>query len=201
MEAELINTQEGLEGELGYKGERGYSAYEIAVKNGYEGTEQDWIDHFGLDLTDYIKDTDIVDNCESTTTTKPLSANQGKRLMDWVTSLYRNKPDRDEVVIKDDIAVLTGTITNDDPYGNHEVSLDLNYPEGFDRDNSVVVGGFLGAWCIPGWSFNASGESFHVFIACDIDKIHLFYYDYSATAQEPITMDYKIFLMRIDEEE
>ena len=49
-----------LRGKLVIKGERGYSAYEIAVKNGYEGTEQDWIDHFGLDLTDYVKTTDIL---------------------------------------------------------------------------------------------------------------------------------------------
>lgn len=32
---------------LGFKGERGYSAYEIAVQNGYEGTEQDWLATLG----------------------------------------------------------------------------------------------------------------------------------------------------------
>lgn len=82
MEAELINNVEGLEGELGYKGERGYSAYEIAVKNGFEGTEQDWLDHFGVDLTGYIKTSDVKDNLTSTDTAYPLSAKQGKILND-----------------------------------------------------------------------------------------------------------------------
>lgn len=33
-----------LKGKLVVKGERGYSAYEIAVKNGFEGTEEEWLE-------------------------------------------------------------------------------------------------------------------------------------------------------------
>ena len=36
-----------LKATLGFKGERGYSAYEIAVQNGYEGNEQDWLATLG----------------------------------------------------------------------------------------------------------------------------------------------------------
>lgn len=36
-----------LRGVLGFKGERGYSAYDIAVKNGFKGTEQDWLATIG----------------------------------------------------------------------------------------------------------------------------------------------------------
>ena len=36
-----------LRGVLGFKGERGYSSYEIAVKNGFVGTEQDWLATIG----------------------------------------------------------------------------------------------------------------------------------------------------------
>ena len=36
-----------LRGVLAYKGERGYSAYEIAVKNGYVGSEKDWLSQLG----------------------------------------------------------------------------------------------------------------------------------------------------------
>ena len=36
-----------LKAKLGFKGERGYSAYEIAVQNGYKGTEQDWLATLG----------------------------------------------------------------------------------------------------------------------------------------------------------
>lgn len=28
------------------KGEKGFSAYEIAVQNGYTGTEEEWVDSF-----------------------------------------------------------------------------------------------------------------------------------------------------------
>lgn len=41
----MANTY--LKGVLGFKGERGYSAYEIAVKNGYKGTEHDWLATIG----------------------------------------------------------------------------------------------------------------------------------------------------------
>lgn len=36
-----------LKGRLAYKGERGYSAYEIAVQNGFVGTEKDWLAQLG----------------------------------------------------------------------------------------------------------------------------------------------------------
>ena len=37
-------------GILGFKGERGYSAYEIAVQNGFIGTEQDWLAQLGTSI-------------------------------------------------------------------------------------------------------------------------------------------------------
>ena len=81
LRGSLTNTHY-MEGQLGFKGETGMSAYELAVKNGYEGTEQDWVNHFGLDLTGYLKTTDVVDGLTSTATTYPLSAKQGKVLND-----------------------------------------------------------------------------------------------------------------------
>lgn len=39
-----------LKGKLGFKGERGYSAYEIAVQNGFVGTEQDWLAQLGTSV-------------------------------------------------------------------------------------------------------------------------------------------------------
>lgn len=36
-----------LRGVLGFKGERGYSAYEVAVRNGYKGSEKDWLATLG----------------------------------------------------------------------------------------------------------------------------------------------------------
>ena len=40
-------NEQYLRGVLGFKGERGYSAYEIAVQNGFIGTERDWLAQLG----------------------------------------------------------------------------------------------------------------------------------------------------------
>lgn len=40
-------SEQYLRGVLGFKGERGYSAYEIAVQNGFIGTERDWLAQLG----------------------------------------------------------------------------------------------------------------------------------------------------------
>ena len=80
LEGNLAFTKKAIDGDLGFKGERGYSAYELAVLNGYEGTEQEWIDHFGLDLTGYLQTSDVVDDLTHEYITRPLSAKQGKEL-------------------------------------------------------------------------------------------------------------------------
>lgn len=56
-----LTSNTSSKGTLGFKGERGYSNYEIYVKNGGTMTEQEWLDHFGVDLTDYIKTSEVVD--------------------------------------------------------------------------------------------------------------------------------------------
>lgn len=43
----LIGNDVSLKGTLAWKGERGYSAYESALKNGFIGTEQDWLATLG----------------------------------------------------------------------------------------------------------------------------------------------------------
>lgn len=47
-----------LKGKLGYKGETGDSAYEIAVKHGYTGTEEQWSDDF-LNAENYYDKSEI----------------------------------------------------------------------------------------------------------------------------------------------
>lgn len=44
-----------LKGTVGFKGDRGYSAYEIAVRNGFVGTEKDWLATLGT--TNYVGET------------------------------------------------------------------------------------------------------------------------------------------------
>lgn len=65
---------------------------------------------------DYLTTSDVVDNLTSTATDKPLSANMGRAL-------------------NDKIAVITGTSG-----ASISDSVLLNYPSGFSRDNSVLIG-------------------------------------------------------------
>ena len=51
----LLGNSTTLKTSLGFKGERGYSAYEVAVKNGFVGTEKDWLATLGT--TNYVGET------------------------------------------------------------------------------------------------------------------------------------------------
>ena len=63
------------------KGERGYSAYDLYVKNGGTLTEEEWLDAF-LNADNYYSKSEIkelvINNLDSELTDQPLSANQGK---------------------------------------------------------------------------------------------------------------------------
>lgn len=48
----LIGGNTNLKGALGFKGEKGDSAYQVAVKNGFVGTEKDWLATMGT--TNYV---------------------------------------------------------------------------------------------------------------------------------------------------
>lgn len=51
----LIGGNTNLKGALGFKGEKGDSAYQVAVKNGFIGTEKDWLATMGT--TNYVGET------------------------------------------------------------------------------------------------------------------------------------------------
>lgn len=50
--------EEYLRGQLGWLGPRGYSAYEVAVKNGYVGSEKDWLAQLGTSAY-FFKDSKV----------------------------------------------------------------------------------------------------------------------------------------------
>jgi hypothetical protein len=65
----VINAVEltGFEGDRGPRGFAGDSAYEIAVDNGFTGTQQEWLDSLGsnADIADFVFDFVDEDNTES----------------------------------------------------------------------------------------------------------------------------------------
>lgn len=60
-----------------FKGERGFSAYDIARKNGYEGTEEEWLKVLSVNISNVI-------NKDSTNTTVPSS----KAVYDFINTIY-----------------------------------------------------------------------------------------------------------------
>lgn len=86
----MFESSQEAEGSLGFKGERGYSAYEIDVQHGYEGTEEEWLEHLAGELSDYVNTSDVIDNLTSDFSSKPLSAKQGKTLKTMVDGKPNN---------------------------------------------------------------------------------------------------------------
>ena len=66
LRGSLVNSNEG-KGALGFKGERGYSAYEIAVQHGFEGTEEDWLATLGTS-SHFSKDVAVYETTAASTT-------------------------------------------------------------------------------------------------------------------------------------
>ncbi len=68
-----VKEKNTLNGQLGvgveyYRGENGKSAYEIALDNGFEGTEQEWLESLatgGVDLSNYYTKTETDSAIES----------------------------------------------------------------------------------------------------------------------------------------
>lgn len=141
-----------LRGSLGFKGERGYSAYEIAVKNGFEGTEREW-------LLSLITDSDLLG----------------------------------------EYAIVTATISDIPTTGSGFSERD--FPEGFNKNNSVVVSAmsnYDGNWY---YSIDSTGTSFDTLKMPIITDIKLGDYitTYMKNTSEDAVLDgvYKIVLKKI----
>lgn len=55
----LLGTSVELKGTVGFKGDRGYSAYEIAVKNGFIGSEKQWLASIGAAVNNFTGNEEI----------------------------------------------------------------------------------------------------------------------------------------------
>ncbi len=72
-----------LRGVLGFKGERGYSAYEIAVKNGFKGTEEQWLATLGTSST-FTRGREVYTTTQSDETTFALPSTYIDENHSWV---------------------------------------------------------------------------------------------------------------------
>ena len=133
-----------LKGAVGFKGEKGDSAYDIAVKNGFEGTEQDWLATLGALGSNELPIVTTINNSSTDTTAPSAKAvNTMRKEVDQnvanlsvvvgnLSLAIDNKMDFDN------IAVVTGSQSG---IGAGETKIvDVNYPDGFTQANTVVIG-------------------------------------------------------------
>jgi hypothetical protein len=133
-----------LRGVLGFKGEKGDSAYDIAVKNGFQGTEQDYLATLGASGKDELPIVTTI-NDSSTDTVAP----SAKAVNTMKKELNKNVSDLGNVVGNlslaidnkmnfDNIAVITGSQSG---IGAGATAIvDVNYPSGFNQANTVIIG-------------------------------------------------------------
>ena len=96
-----------LSGKLAYKGERGYSAYEIAVQNGFIGTEQDWLATLGT-ASHFTKEVALYTTESSQTEfNTPITIAQSDDVEVYVNGLKLNE---DEYTVSSTKVTLSETI-------------------------------------------------------------------------------------------
>lgn len=181
-----------LEGQLGFKGERGDSAYEIAVKHGYTGTEEQWSDDF-LNADNYYDKTEMDTIIENHSKDLGLELNSKSMSRD-VT--YDGTTERNLTLNYldwgTDLAVLTGEITTTASTPD-ELQININYPSGFSSINCVVIGGCLGSMPIPVAKQLQNDSIYAVIPVLGDENIILNWYN----PDKGITIDYKIVLMKV----
>jgi hypothetical protein len=118
----MNNMSNILKGKLGWKGEKGDSAYEISVKHGYTGTEEQWSEDF-LNAENYYD--------------KP-EAN----------ALLATKANASDVYTKGDFAILTGFVPNTELSLGGKT---IEYPEGFTFENTAVLCTYMKAYDGYAW--------------------------------------------------
>lgn len=135
-----------LKGNLGFKGERGYSAYEIAVQNGFEGSEQDWLDTIGVPISTTLDE-------NSTNGTVPGS----KSVYDFVNERIIDNNIEIPIILpnhsytQDDVTriqnIVSGTIT---PTDEDYYILDLNGDGKISLGDAVTINKIInGTLIIP----------------------------------------------------
>ena len=133
-----------LRGTVGFKGEKGDSAYDIAVRNGFEGTEQDWLATLGamgsneLPIVTTISDTSTDTTAPSAKTVNTMKKGLETKIEDLGTVIGNLSLAIDNKMNFDNIAVVTGSKSGIE--AGSTVIVDVNYPDGFTQANTVIIG-------------------------------------------------------------
>ena len=110
-------SEQFLRGVLGFKGERGYSAYEIAVQNGFVGDEKSWVAQLGTSAY-FLKDSVVYTATEGQTSFK-------------LPESYTNNSCVD--------VYIEGFRLPSNKYTVDNSTLTVNLVEGLDKDSEVEI--------------------------------------------------------------
>ena len=133
-----------LKGTLGFKGEKGDSAYDIAVKNGFEGTEQDWLATLGalgkdeLPIVTTINDSSTDSVAPSAKAVNTMKKAIMQEIDDMGNGIGALSIAIDNKLNFSNIAVVTGSQSGIG--AGQTVIVDVNYPSGFNQTNTVIIG-------------------------------------------------------------
>ena len=133
-----------LKGTVGFKGEKGDSAYDIAVKNGFEGTEQDWLATLGalgkdeLPIVTTITDSSTDTVAPSAKAVNTIKKEIMKEIDDMGNGIGSLSIAIDNKMNFSNIAVITGSESGIGAGATKIV--DVNYPAGFNQTNTVIIG-------------------------------------------------------------
>lgn len=175
-----------LEGELGYKGARGYSAYEIAVQHGYTGTEEQWSEDF-LNAENYYDKTEMNNLLDEKADDNDLLNYYDKTEINSLLANYE---------LKGNFAIITGT------QSTTSLNMLFDFPTGFNQNNCIVIGCMVKRKNDTYWrGFNLqevnNEQTPGVTYAFTPSKINLV--DLIAYYNNLFPLDYRIVLMKIGE--
>jgi hypothetical protein len=146
-----------LIGQLGYKGERGDSAYEIAVKHGYTGTEEQWSEDF-LNAENYYDKSEVDTLLETKKDTFTFTKTHNELEITFNGTFKRNA---NVVTLKVEMVLPAGTSTELSFSGIADITADV--PDWAKAEDVSLSSYFIGGTNELGgmsFTYNSSQERY-----------------------------------------
>ena len=129
-----------LKGKLvikGEKGERGYSAYEIAVQNGFEGSENEWLESLeGKSAYEIALNHGFEGTEEEWVDLLQKHREDYESALEQLKEELANAENGSAYVLKKDIVVLTKNII---ATPHNATNADFDFPDGFTKSNCICI--------------------------------------------------------------
>lgn len=130
-----------LKGKLvikGEKGERGYSAYEIAVQNGFEGSENEWLESLeGKSAYEIALNHGFEGTEEEWVDLLQKHREDYESALEQLKEELANAENGSAYVLKKDIVTVEGYIND------NNINVSIEYPDGFNMNNTIILAAYV----------------------------------------------------------